>query len=280
MPGQTAAGERAFADRFARFARRFPRAGRSQHLVENLFRDRRVLVEIGHQPVVNDRVHDAVDLGVDQLDLGLRLETRIRQLDAEHADQSLAHVVARDRRVLLFHQAVGLGVLVDRLRQGGAEAGQVRAAIRIRNRVRERQNLIVVAVVVLEHDIDEDLVALARNHDRLGMNDVLVFTELLHELFDPVLVEERLFPDRLRPFVMQIDFETGVEERQFAQTARETLELELGRDRENRRIGQKRDQRAGRLLVLQLADDAQLFGRLPALESHVVDLARRARPPL
>ena len=155
-----------------------------------LLRDRRVLIEVGHQPVVNDRVDDAVDLGVDELHLGLRFEARIRQLDAEDADQTFAHVVAGNGRILFLHQAVGLRVLVDRFRQGGAETGQVRAAVRIRNRIGEGQNLIVVAVVVLQDDIDEDFVALPRDHDRLRMNDLLVFAELLDEFLDAVLVEE------------------------------------------------------------------------------------------
>ena len=48
--------------------------------------------------------------------------------------------------------------------------------------------------------------------------------------------------------------------------------LELGRDVEDRRIRQERDQRAGVLLVLQIADDRQLLRRHAALERHVVDL--------
>ena len=188
---QTAAGERAFADRLARFPRGFARARCGQDFVENALRDRRVLIEVGHQPFVNDRVHDAVDLGVHELHLGLRFEARIRQLDAEHADQTFAHIVAGDRRILVFHQAVGLRVLVDRFRQRAAETGQMRAAIRIRNRVREAENLIVVAVVILQHDVDENFVALPGEHDRLRMNDLLVFAQLLHEFLDAVLVEKR-----------------------------------------------------------------------------------------
>ena len=65
-------------------------------------RDRRVLIEVGHQPVVNNRVHDAVDLGVDELHFGLRFEARIRQLDAQHADQTFANVIAGNRRILLL----------------------------------------------------------------------------------------------------------------------------------------------------------------------------------
>ena len=65
-------------------------------------RDRRVLIEVGHQPVVNNRVHDAVDLGVDELHFGLRFEARIRQFDAQHANQTFAHVVAGNGRILVL----------------------------------------------------------------------------------------------------------------------------------------------------------------------------------
>ncbi len=99
---QPAAGERAFANRLARFARRFARARRRQHLIENAPRDRRVLIEVSHQPVVNSRVHHAVDLGVDELHFGLRFEARIRQLDAQHANQTFAHVVAGNGRILVL----------------------------------------------------------------------------------------------------------------------------------------------------------------------------------
>ena len=40
--------------------------------------------------------------GVDELHLGLRFEARIRLLDAEHAGQTFADVVAGDRGSLSF----------------------------------------------------------------------------------------------------------------------------------------------------------------------------------
>ena len=187
---QTTAGKRAFANRLAGFAGRLAGTGRSQHFIEDPFRHRRILIEIVHQPVVDHRVNDAVDLSVNELHLGLRFEARVRQFDAEDADESFAHVVAGNGRVLLLHETVCLGVLVDRLRQGSAKSGQVRATVRIRNRIGEGQNLVVIAVVVLQNDIDKHFVTLPRDHDRFGMDNVLVFTQLLHELLNSMLVEE------------------------------------------------------------------------------------------
>ena len=66
----------------------------------------------------------------------------------------------------------------------------MRAAVGVRDGIRERQNLIVVAVVVLEHDIDKNFVALSCDHDRLGMQDLFVFAQLLNEFFDSVFVRK------------------------------------------------------------------------------------------
>ena len=105
---QSAAGERAFANGLARFARRFPRPRRRQHFIENAPARRRVLIEVSHQPVVNNRAHDAVDLGVDQLHFGLRFESRIRQFNAQHADQTFPNVVAGNGRILVLSQVIRL----------------------------------------------------------------------------------------------------------------------------------------------------------------------------
>ena len=73
-----------------------------------------------------------------------------------------------------FSRLFCLGVLVDRAGQRGAEAGQVRAAVRVWNRVGEAEDLVVVAVVVLHHAIHEHLVLLPADDDRLGMEHLLV----------------------------------------------------------------------------------------------------------
>ena len=194
-----------------------------------------------------------------------------------HADQTFANVVAGNRRILVLQETVRLGVLVDRLRQRGPETGQVRSAVRVRNRIRERKNLIVVAVVILQDDIDEDFVALPRDHDRLRVNDLLVFAELFYELFDAVLVEKRLLFRRIAALISEHDLKARIEEREFTQTRSQPLEFEFRRDGKDRRIGQKRDERAGRFLVLDLADDAQLFAWSCRARSPCDKPCRRAK---
>ena len=147
------------------------------------------------------------------------------------------------------------------------------AAIRIRDGIRKRQNLIVVTVIVLQHDIDKHFVALPRDHDRLWMQYLLVFAELLYELFDPVFVEKFLFLRRIVAFVGQRNFETRIKECQFAQAGCESFKFELGRDGEDRRIRQERNQRPGGFFAFDFTDDRELVGRFALGESHVINFA-------
>ena len=91
------------------------------------------------------------------------------------------------------------------------------APVGVRDGIRERQNLIVVAVVVLEHDIDKNFVALPCDHDRLGMQDLFVFTQLPNELFDSVFVIKSLLLWRIDAFIGERDLQTRIQKRQLAQ---------------------------------------------------------------
>src|SRR4029077_8578908 len=138
----------------------------------------------------------------------------------------------------------------------------MRATIRVRDRIGKGQNLIVIAVVVLKHDVDKHFIALSRDRDWLWMQDLFVLAELLYKFFDPVFVEKLFYLRGVGTFIRKRDFQTGIEKRQFAQPRCETLKFELRRDGENRWVRQKRDQCAGGLFVFDLADDSQFVRRL------------------
>ena len=160
LAGQAAAVERAFAaDEIARLARRLARAGRIDGLADDPLGDGRVLFEELSELVVDDRLDDALDLGVAQLRLGLPLELRLRNLDADDAGQPFADVVAADAGVLQVLRQVALcRVGVDRPRQRRAEAGEVRAAFVRVDVVGEREHQLGVAVVPLQRDFGVDAV--------------------------------------------------------------------------------------------------------------------------
>src|SRR5262249_14347841 len=116
-------------------------------------------------------------------------------------------------------------------------------------------------------------VALSRNDDRLRMQNLFVLAELLYEFFDPVFVKKRFLFRRRTALVSEIDFNARIQERQLAQTRGQTLKLELGRDREDLRVGHEGDQRPGGLLPFDFADDFELLRRFSPGKSHVVNLA-------
>src|SRR5439155_6935158 len=276
--GQTAAGERGFADRFAGLARGFAGTRSIEALVHDSLGDRRIGVEAGHQAIVSDRLDDAFDLGREQFHFGLRLKLRVAVFYGNDGRQALAHVIAGDLRVLLFEQIVRFGVLVDRTRDRVAETAQMRAAVGIVHRVGVTEHLVVVAVVVLQHDLDVYLHFLLSglhfcffaDRNRLRVQRFLAFVELLHELLDAVLVEKRLLLSIRNALVDEGDFEAGVQKRQFPQALGDAVGFEFGRIPENFRVGLEGDERAG---ALGFAGDFEFFDRFAALELHVVDLA-------
>src|SRR5712691_8771767 len=143
----------------------------------------------------------------------MRFEQRDWQLDAKHANQTFAYIVARDRRILLLKKIARFRVLINGLCERRAEASQMRSAIRIWDGIRKRQNLIVVAVIVLQNNIGKNFIALSRDHDRLGMQNLFVLTELFYELFDAMLIEKCFLFRRIAAFIGLRDFETGIKKR-------------------------------------------------------------------
>src|SRR5205823_6037277 len=119
----------------------------------------------------------------------------------------------------------------------------------------------------------KDFITLAGNNDRLGMQNLFVLAELPDEFFDTVLVKKELLLRRIRTLVCKGDFEPRIEKCQLAQTRSQALELKLGRDCENRWIGQKSNECACGLFVFDLANDSEFVGRFPFGERHVIDLA-------
>ena len=87
-------------------------------------------------------------------------------LHRQHRGQAFAAVVAGERDLFLARSAGGLGILRDLARQRAAEAGEMRAAVALRNVVGEAEHALVVAVVPPQRAFDRDAVALRLDHDR------------------------------------------------------------------------------------------------------------------
>ena len=117
------------------------------------------------------------------------------------------------------------GVEIDRARQRGAEAGEVRAALVRVDVVREGVDGFGVAVVPLQRDLHVDAVAVALHVDRLLVDGALVLVQVLDERDDAAVVLELV---ALRfALVVERDENARVQERQLAETLRERVEAEL-----------------------------------------------------
>jgi hypothetical protein len=82
--------------------------------------------------------------------------------------QPLAHVVARQAHLLPLQDAALLRIIVERAGERGAEGGKVGAAVALRDVVGEAEDLLVIAVVPFERDVDADILALPGDGNRLG----------------------------------------------------------------------------------------------------------------
>ena len=97
-------------------------AGRGQALLDDPPAVAGILLEVLDQAVGEDRLDLALDLGAAQLGLGLALELRLGQLDADHGRQALADVVAAQVRVGVLEDARLARPVVEGARQGRPEA--------------------------------------------------------------------------------------------------------------------------------------------------------------
>ena len=174
--------------------------------------------------------------------------------------------------------------MIDRAGERGAEAGEVRAAIAVGDRVGEAEDLIVVRIVVLEDHIGKNIVgrllavvveldlAFAAKDDWVVVDDGFVFAELNDKFLDAFGIEKCGLFRRLWAFVFEVDREAGVEEGEFAQAGGEAIEFEFDRIDKDRRIGEEGDCGAGFFRV-DLTDDMELLGGFATLEGDAVDLA-------
>ena len=166
------------------------------HLSSDLLAVVGVLFQVERQLVADDALHHALDLDVAQLALGLALELRVGQLDADDGGQALAHVVAHQVGVVVLEELVLVGIVVQDARQGRAEAGEVRAAVDGVDAVGEAEGVVGVAVVILYGRLHDGVVGLLGHVDGMGVDDRLVAVEAPDEAGDAALEVDRSAPGR------------------------------------------------------------------------------------
>ena len=156
LPGRRAATEQALAAarRVARLAGGEPGDRSALRLARDVLALARVLLEPLAELVVDDLLHERLGLGVAELGLGLALELRLGQLDADDRGQALADVVAGEVGVLLLEDAPVARELVDQRGQRRPEALLVGAALVGVDGVREGVHRLGEPGVPLHRDVE------------------------------------------------------------------------------------------------------------------------------
>ena len=260
LAGQGGKIERALAPgQLAGLARGFARQRRLDDLADNLARFGRVLLEPGIEGLADDPLDRRADLGGHQFFLGLGRELGVRHLEREDAGEPFARVFATERDFLLAGDAGNLGVLGDRAGERVAEAGQMRAAVALRDIIRKAEHGFVVGVVPLQRRLDRQPVLLVLEDD--GRNErVLGAIEPVDERLEAALVVHVHDFGRRLARVGQREAHPGIEKSEFAQPVFEGGEVVLGLG-ERQLGGEKRHLGAGQRLALvglgRLARDFQ-----------------------
>ena len=182
LAGQGRHIQRAFAPcQLAGLAGRFA-GGRGLHdLLHDVARFARVLLEPLRQPLGHDALHHGAYFRGDELVFRLAGKLGVGNLHRQHAGETFARIVARQRHLLFFCDA-GFGrVCVDGTGERRAEAREMRAAVALGDVVREAHHVLVVAVVPPQRRFDGDAVLRLLHHDRLGDQRVFRPVEELHE---------------------------------------------------------------------------------------------------
>ncbi len=197
LAGEAAGIEGAFAaGEVAGFAGGFARARGLDGLADDLAADGRVLLEVLAQLLVDELGHLAGDVAV-ELALGLALELGLRNLDADDGGETFAHVVAGEVLLDVFEELLLLAEGVDGAGEGAAEAGEMGAAVDGVDVVGEAEDVLAVAVVVLEGDLHGEGAAVGQEAlgfevDRLFVEDALAPVEVADEFADAAGIKERV----------------------------------------------------------------------------------------
>ncbi len=226
-----------------------------------------MFLEVGAQRLVDGGLHQTLDLGVAELHLGLAFKLRVGQLDADDGREPFADIIPRDR--LALEHVVGRGIIVDRAGQRRLEADEMGAALPRVDRIREREDVLGVAVVVLKRHLQLHPLLLFLDVDGLVQRR-LVLVQMLDERDDAALVAEVLL--LVRAFVLERDGQAAVQKGLFPQPLGDLIEAEFGRFKDLR-VGLERD---GRSLLARLAGRLQRGGRLAPLVALLPDRAALA----
>ena len=208
-------------------------------------------------PIGHDRLHDALHLGIAQLGLGLALELRVGQLHGDDGGQAFADVVSGEVRLFLRESSRAACPIVERAREGSAEARHVRAPVDRVDVVGEGEHVLGEAIVVLESDLDAGSVHYALNVDGPRIQRFTSPVQVAHERGDTALEVEVLLS--IHALVAEPDPEALIEVGGLAQAGGDQLPGEIEHV-EDLWIGPKDRARPARATPRRVEPAVRLFG--------------------
>jgi len=160
------------------------RGGGQNHLIYNEFGLFGMFFEIVGERLAHGLVHGAGHLGVAQFGLGLSLELRLGHLDGNHGGESFAEVFAADFDFGLF-KLLGrylLGVFLEHAGERLAEADEVGAALDGVDVVHIRVEILRIARIIHDCDIDGQAVFVGGDADDIVEEVDARRVDVAHEL--------------------------------------------------------------------------------------------------
>ena len=177
-----------------RLAGCFPSVSGLDSLADKVRSQLTIFQEEESQLVRNDRVHGWTSQRAAQLVLGLAFKLQVRLRDQDGQDSSQTFAVVRSFQILvLFLEQAGLsGIVVHGLGNCGLEPRLVGTAVLGADVIDKGQDIICVAVVVLESHLDLEAALLALEIEDRSQG-FLVFIEIADKVFNPVFIVKLYF---------------------------------------------------------------------------------------
>ena len=243
-------------------------------LVQNHAANLRILLQEGIQLFGNNVVDQRADLAVAQLGLGLALKLSLGQLYGNHTGQTLSAVFTGDLLVIFQHLDL-TAVSVQNRGQGTLEALLMHTAFRSMDIVGEREDGLVITVVILQGDLGHAVILLAGHVDHIVVEGILALIEPGDEFTDTALIAHgviAIFFVLLRGSQTVIgngDAQTGIQEGLLPHTGMERIVV-IHQILKHLRIRLKGNGGTG---MVCFAHDGHLLHHMAAGELHLMDFS-------
>ena len=196
---------------------RFPGPGGLEVLFHDALGHVGVFFQEGGELFVDDGLHDALDLGVAQLGLGLPFKLGLQELDADDGRQPFPDVLAGQVLVVALDVVVTLGVVVDGPGQGAFKPVEVAAPLGGEDVVGVGIDVFRIARGVLEGQLQAVVVHVLFVVGDLLVQGILVAVDVLDIGPDAPFVMVAVFLLLIGTGVLQGDGDALVQEGQLPQ---------------------------------------------------------------